>query len=105
LAKLPAPTDEAKVKAAEAAAKTAWAGKVDNYKLCLSQDKVAARVKSADKNAKPMPKPKDAKAPVAATGCVDPGPFVYPPVVANTPAAPVAIASAAAKTVVQPKKP
>ena len=35
LAKLPAPSDEAKAKAAEAAAKTAHAGKVDNYKLCL----------------------------------------------------------------------
>ena len=34
LAKLPAPSDEAKAKAAEAAAKTAWAGKVDGYLLC-----------------------------------------------------------------------
>ena len=32
LAKLPPPTDEAKAKAAEAAAKTAWSGKVDGFK-------------------------------------------------------------------------
>ena len=42
LAKLPAPSDEAKAKAAEVAAKTAWSGKVDNFLLCKSQDKVAA---------------------------------------------------------------
>ncbi|MDB5860222.1 MAG: hypothetical protein JWQ76_3911 [Ramlibacter sp.] len=42
LAKLP-PVDEAtKAKAAEAAAKTAWQGKVDAYQLCKVQDKVAA---------------------------------------------------------------
>ena len=41
IAKLPALSDEAKAKAAEAAAKSAWAGKVDNYLLCKSQDKVA----------------------------------------------------------------
>ncbi len=33
-AKLPAPSDEAKAKAAEAAAKTAHNGKVDAFKLC-----------------------------------------------------------------------
>ena len=43
-AKLPAPNDEAKAKAAEAAAKTAHAGKVDNYKLCLSMDKVGGQL-------------------------------------------------------------
>jgi len=31
MAKLPAPSDEAKAKAAEAAAKTAWTGKVDGF--------------------------------------------------------------------------
>ena len=41
LAKLPALGDEAKAKAAEAAAKSAWSAKVDNYLLCKSQDKVA----------------------------------------------------------------
>ena len=42
LAKLPALGDEAKAKAAETAAKSAWSAKVDNYLLCKSQDKVAA---------------------------------------------------------------
>jgi hypothetical protein len=69
LAKLPAPSDEAKAKAAEAAAKTAHAGKVDAYQLCKSQDRVAAgyRKKGAGKAATPIPP------------CADPGPFVYAP--------------------------
>jgi hypothetical protein len=74
LAKLPALSDEAKAKAAEAAAKTAWAGKVDSYQLCKSQDKVAAAyfksAKSAGKDAKPAP---------ATPACADPGAFVYAP--------------------------
>lgn len=52
-ARLPAPSPEAAAKAAEAAAKTAWAGKVDNYKLCLSQDKVAAHYRKTTPSAKP----------------------------------------------------
>ena len=56
-AKLPAPSDEAKAKAAEAAAKTAHAGKVDNFKLCKSMDAVAAayytQAKKAGKETKP----------------------------------------------------
>ena len=44
LAKIPPPVldDAAKAKAAEAAAKTAWQGKVDAYQLCKAQDRVAA---------------------------------------------------------------
>ncbi|WP_346730722.1 hypothetical protein [Ramlibacter paludis] len=42
LAKLPPVDEAAKAKAAEAAAKTAWQGKVDAYQLCKVQDKVAA---------------------------------------------------------------
>lgn len=42
LAKLPPPDDAAKAKAAEAAAKSAWQGKIDAYLLCKAQDKVAA---------------------------------------------------------------
>jgi len=41
-AKLPPPSDEAKAKAAEAAAKAAYSAKVDNYKTCLSAEKAAA---------------------------------------------------------------
>lgn len=93
LAKLPAPSDEAKAKAAEAAAKTAWAGKVDGFKLCKSQEKVVAHYKK-------QPAPKEAKVPAKgasapAAACVDPGPFVYTPAVA----APAAVASGAAPAV------
>ena len=74
LAKLPVLSDEAKAKAAEVSAKTAWAGKVDSYQLCKSQDKVAAAylrsAKSAGKDAKPA-----SSTPV----CADPGAFVYAP--------------------------
>jgi hypothetical protein len=69
LAKLPAPSDEAKAKAAEAAAKTAWTGKVDGYKLCKSQDAVAAKTAKAGKAGKPAATPP----------CADPGAFVYTP--------------------------
>jgi len=89
LAKLPAPNDEAKAKAAEAAAKTAHAGKVDGYKLCKSQDKVAAQYRKSGKAGK------DAK-PVATAPCADPGPFVYKPATAAAPAAPAAAAPAPA---------
>jgi hypothetical protein len=74
LAKLPAPSDEAKAKAAEAAAKTAWTAKVDAYKLCQSQDKVAASYYQSAKAAGKETKPATATPP-----CTDPGPFVYAP--------------------------
>jgi hypothetical protein len=89
LAKLPAPSDEAKAKAAEAAAKTAHAGKMDGYLLCKSQDKVAAHVQKTNK----------AKAgkPVATAPCADPGKFVYtPPETAPVAAAPAAAPAAPA---------
>ena len=72
LAKLPALSEEAKGKAAEAAAKTAWAAKVDTYQLCQSQDKVAA---SYHKSAQAAGK--DARPPTAAPPCSDPGAFAY----------------------------
>lgn len=101
-AKLPAPSDEAKAKAAEAAAKTAHAGKVDGYLLCKSQDKVAAHVQKTNK----------AKAgkPVATPPCADPGKFVYTPPEAAAPAAaasaaaPAAPAKAAAPAAAAPAK-
>lgn len=77
-AKLPAPSDEAKAKAAEAAAKTAHTGKVDAYLLCKSQDRVAAQYRKSGKVSK------DAK-PVATAPCADPGPFK--PATAAAPAA------------------
>jgi hypothetical protein len=78
-AKLPALSDEAKAKAAETAAKTAWAGKVDIYQLCKVQDKVAASYyKTSATSGKPT------KAATTTPPCADPGAFVY------TAAAPVA---------------
>jgi hypothetical protein len=90
-AKLPPPSDEAKAKAAEAAAKTAHGNAVANYQLCKSMDSVAAKYQAAAKQAG-----KAASAPTATPPCVDPGPFVYTPpgaasaAVAAPAAAPVA---------------
>jgi hypothetical protein len=98
-AKLPALSDEAKAKAAEAAAKTAHGGKVEAYLLCKAQDKVAARTNKAAK-----PAGKDAKAAAPASACVDPGAFVYTPAVpaASASAAPAPVAAAAVAD--KPKK-
>ncbi len=79
-AKLPALSDEAKAKAAEAAAKTAWTGKVEGYLLCKSQDKVAA---SYFKTAKAAGK--DIKPAAATPACADPGAFAYAPPAAAKP--------------------
>ena len=69
-AKLPPPSDDAKAKAAEAAAKTAHGNKVAAYQLCKSMDRVAA-VYHADmkKSGKPVP------AATATPACADPGPM------------------------------
>ena len=74
VAKLPALTEEAKAKAAEAAAKTAWSGKVDAYLLCKWQDKVAA---SYYQSAKAAGKP--TQPPVALPACAEVGAFAYTP--------------------------
>lgn len=93
-AKLPPPSDEAKAKAAEAAAKTAHAGKVDAFKLCQSMDRVAAKYLADAKKAGKDVKPATATAP-----CADPGPFVYPPpAAAAAPPAPAAVKAPAKKT-------
>ena len=91
-AKLPAPvlTDEAKAKAAEAAAKTAWAAKVDGYKLCLSMDKAAAHYQKTAAAAGKAVKPATATPP-----CADPGPFVWPAPATAAAAAPATPAAAA----------
>ena len=86
MAKLPAPSDEAKAKAAEAAAKTAHGNKVADFQLCKSREKVAAHYyKTAKASGKPT------SPPVATPACADPGPFV-----AAVPAAPAAVAAAPA---------
>ena len=72
-AKLPPLSDEAKAKAAEAAAKTAWGDKVGAYQLCVAMDKVAARyLADAAKAGKTLQ-------PTATPPCSDPGPFAYAP--------------------------
>lgn len=82
-AKLPALDDAAKAKAAEAAAKTAWQGKVEAYQLCKAQDKVAAHhQKTAGARA--------AAGTAALPPCADPGPFAYTPPQPATPPQPPA---------------
>ena len=89
MAKLPAPSDEAKAKAAEAAAKTAHGNKVADYQLCKSREKVAAHYyKTAKATGKPTTPP------VATPACADPGPYVAAPAAPAVAAAP---APAAAK--------
>ena len=86
LAKLTAPSDEAKAKVAEATAKTAHGGKVGNYQLCMSMDKTAAAYYAQAKKTGTKTTP-----PVATPPCADPGPFVYTPA---PPAPPAAVAAA-----------
>lgn len=85
-AKLPPPSEEAKAKAAEAAARTAHGNKVANYQLCQSMDRVAqayfVNAKKAGKDVKPA---------AATPACENPGPFAY------TPPAPAPAAPASAK--------
>ena len=71
LAKLPAPSPEAKAKAAETAAKTAWGDKIGAYKLCLAGDRTAAAYRSHAKAAG-----KETTAAVETPACADPGPYV-----------------------------
>lgn len=86
MAKLPAPSDEAKAKAAEAAAKTAHGNKVADYQLCKSREKVAAHYYKTTGKGKPAPKE-------ATPACADPGPY-KPAEQAAAPAAPAAPAAA-----------
>ena len=84
LAKLAAPTPEAKAKADEAKAKSAWTDKVGAFQLCQIQDKVAAKyAKTAASGALP--------ATATPPPCADPGPYV-PMAAASVP--PSAAASA-----------
>jgi hypothetical protein len=71
-AKLPPPSDDAKAKAAETAAKAAWTDKVGLYKLCKSMDQVAEGYRKASTAAS-----KDVPG-ATAVPCVDPGPYAAP---------------------------
>lgn len=72
-AKLPPPSDEAKAKAAETAAKNAWNDKVAAFQLCKAMDRVAAGYLAGAKKAGHDLKP------TATPPCADPGPFAYTP--------------------------
>jgi len=65
LAKLPPPSDEAKAKAAQDAAKSAWSAKVDAYKVCQIEDRLARQYHASSK---------DAPATIPTPACADPGP-------------------------------
>lgn len=88
VAKLPAPTEEAKAKAAEAAAKAAHGNKVADFQLCKSREKVAAHYFQTEGKGKSTG--------MATPACVDPG--------AYKPAEPAAAAPAAAKPAAAPAK-
>jgi hypothetical protein len=89
-AKLPAPSEEAKAKAAEAAAKTAHANKVADYQLCKSREKVAAHYYKTTGKGKPAAKE-------ATPACADPGPYKPAEQAAAPAAAPAAPAKPAGK--------
>jgi hypothetical protein len=91
LAKLPAPTltDAQKAAAAEAAAKTAYAGKVGAYQQCDAENRVAAKYIAAEK-AKGK-----AITPQLTQPCVNPGPFQTAGAAAAAAPAPVAKPAAA----------
>ena len=69
LATLPAPSDEAKAKAAETAARSAWSAKVAAFETCKAQDEAVLHYHAA------MQKAGKTAAPAGATPapCVDPG--------------------------------
>jgi hypothetical protein len=100
-AKLPTPvlTDEAKLKAAEAAAKTAHGNKVADYQLCKSREATAAHYFKTAKAAG-----KEVKPPTEVPACSDPGAFVFPPPAAPATAAP-APAAPATTAAAAPAKP
>ena len=91
-AKLPAPSEEAKAKAAEAAAKTAHGNKVADFQLCKSREKAAAHYYKTNGKGKASP--------TATPACVDPG--AYKP--AETAAAAPTAAPAGAKPAAAPAK-
>lgn len=68
-ARLPAPSEEAKAKAAEAADKAAWTGKVGAFQLCKAQNQAVADHHATMTKAGKAVQPVDASLPA----CTDPG--------------------------------
>jgi hypothetical protein len=97
LATLPPLDDAAKAKAAEAAAKAAWAAKVEAYKTCEVQDRIAAAYKkshgaaSAVKAGDARPAAVTAAAPQPAASSTTASQGGGTPVADVAPTAPVAI--------------
>jgi hypothetical protein len=88
LAKLPALDDAAKAKAAETAARQAWQAKVDAFKLCNVQDRVAAQYKRTAAT-RPAAMPANGMTPVAANASAataTPGAAAAATAAANSPA-------------------
>jgi len=81
MAKLPPPSDEAKAKAAEAAAKKAHVNNMAAYQLCKSREKTAAHYYKTKGKGKPATKD-------ATPACTDPGPYKPPAPAVATPAQP-----------------
>lgn len=67
-AKIPPPSPEMQAAAAAAKQKTDWSEKVAAYKLCQSQDRIAARYFKNHADAK--------KPSVEVPPCTDPGPYI-----------------------------
>jgi hypothetical protein len=78
VAKLPPLSDDAKAKAAEAAAKTAHGDKIGAYQLCQSMERVAVRYQADARKAS-----REVKPAVATPPCSDPGQFALTPVAAK----------------------
>ena len=91
LAKLPPLSDEAKAKAAETAAKSAWGDKLAAFQLCKSQDRAAAAFQAKAKQAG-----KEVKPGAALPACTDPGPFAAAAPASAAAATPAAAAASAA---------
>ena len=88
-AKLPAASDEAKAKAAAAAAKTGWSDKVAGFQLCQAMNRVADGYRKSAKA-----DGREAQPATETPACVDPGVFV-PPVPPTVVAAAVAASAPA----------
>ncbi len=99
-AKLPSPTPEAKAKSDEAASKAAWAGKIDAYQLCQTQDRVAAGYYKTAQAAGKETKPATATPP-----CADPGAYTAAPAEAAKPLEASGAHSPAATAVSPPSSP
>lgn len=90
LAKLPALDDAAKAKAAETAAKAGWQAKVDAYKLCQVQDRIAAQYRKSGASRPQVNVPANGTVPTSATpaapSAAAPAAKVPAATAANTPA-------------------